>query len=129
MHDPSISYSDILNALIGPAAATHDALDVQVWTGGPDGSVGMSLAGVLDLATVPQLSRTLATLTPSGTPVLTLDLDGVTHLGACGLGMLVAIRRRMTSRGDQLKLTYSHGGRSHRALSMTHLDRVFPPAA
>lgn len=129
MHDPSISYSDILSALIGPVAPEDDILDVVVWRGSADGSVGMSLAGVLDLATVPHLSHTLATLTPSGTRVLTLDLNGVTHLGACGLGMLVAIRKRMTSRGDRLQLTYAAGGQSHRALSMTHLDRVFPPAA
>lgn len=129
MHDPSISYSDLLAVIVGPADAEPRPLDVHVWRGATDGSVGMTIHGVMDVATVPDLSRALAAMTPRGTPLLTLDLNGVTHLGACGLGMLVAIRKRMTSRGDVLRLAYAPGGYSHRALSMTHLDSVFPPAA
>ena len=129
MHDPSLSYSDLLAVIVGPADAHPRPLDVQVWRGSTDGSVGMSVHGVMDVATVPDLSRALAAMTPRGTPLLIVDLDGVTHLGACGLGMLVAIRRRMTSRGDRMRLSYAPGGHSHRALALTHLDTVFPPAA
>lgn len=128
-HDPSISYADILSAILSPSDPPSRDLDVTVWRGEPDGSVGLSLAGVMDLATVPSLSRTVSAMTPTGIPMLTLDLDGVTHLDACGLGLIVAIRKRMVGRGDQLRLTYARGGQSHRAMRMTHLDEVFPPAA
>lgn len=129
MHDPSVSYADILAAILQPHESPSDDLDVTVWRGAPDGSVGLTLSGVMDLSTVPGLSRTVSAMTPRGTPLLTLDLNQVTHLGACGLGLLVALRKRMVGRGDELRLTYASGGQSHRAMRMGHLDAVFPPAA
>lgn len=132
MQDPSISYTDILSALLGSTDSSDradDRLDVQVWRGETDGSVGMTLTGIVDVATVPGLARTLATATPAGTQLITLDINGLTHLGACGLGVLVALRRRMLTRGDDLEVAYSAGGLSHRTMSMTNLDRVFPPLA
>lgn len=125
---PGTLDAEVFHAVLADPAAVLPDLGLDVWPEMGDESAGLSINGVMDAVTVPSLSRTIVRMTPNGTHTLVLDIDGVTHLGACALGLLVAVRRRMLRRGDVLELRYAVGGASHRALSLTNLDRVFPPA-
>ena len=65
----------------------------------------VSLAGELDLATVPTLRETaLAELDTPGCTTLVLDLDGLTFLDSTGLGCWIELRNRAEDDGKTLEL-------------------------
>jgi anti-sigma B factor antagonist len=85
----------------------------------------LSLAGEVDLATVPRLRDRLvrAAAEHPATTVL-VDLDGVTLIDSAGLGILVGGLRRMRATGGGLALVCS-SPRLTEVLTAVGLDRVF----
>lgn len=64
----------------------------------------VSVAGELDLHTLPQLESALAGLDGRETPTLIVDLTDVTFLDSTALGSLVVEARRRAARGHALLL-------------------------
>jgi anti-sigma B factor antagonist len=90
------------------------------------GHVLVTVAGEVDLATVPQLRERLAAPAASGRPLI-VDLDGVTFIDAAGLGVLASAARRAAARGASLHaLCARHQVR--RLFAITGLDRQIPLA-
>ena len=85
----------------------------------------LSLAGELDLTTVPQARDALlrvAVMHPGQTVVV--DLDGLSFLDSMGLGVLVGGLRRVRANGGDLVLVCS-SPRLLDVLALIRLDRVF----
>jgi anti-sigma B factor antagonist len=85
----------------------------------------VSVAGEVDLATVPRLRDALvvAAIDHPGQRVA-VDLDGVTMLDSTGLGVLVGALRRITAAGGDLVIVCSTP-RLLELLAQCRLDRVF----
>jgi anti-anti-sigma factor len=98
-------------ALPGTPPATHE--------------VTLELTGTLDRrsaeSTRPVLFAAIADTT-SGTDVI-VDLARVTHVDACGLGLLLAAHRRAAAGGSRLVLRSPGPGLVH-AVAVTKLSRV-----
>jgi anti-sigma B factor antagonist len=89
------------------------------------GVVGLSVAGELDLATVPRMRDALVQLAadhPATTVVV--DLDGVAFIDSAGLGALVGGLRRIGATGGDLALVCTTP-RVLDVLVQCRLDRVF----
>ena len=70
----------------------------------PDGTLVLSLAGELELATAPRLQEAVtAALTPAGLPLL-LDLTSLTYIDSAGLGALLQAKRTALRQGSDLWL-------------------------
>jgi anti-sigma B factor antagonist len=85
----------------------------------------LSLAGELDLTTVPQARDALvraSAMHPGQTVVV--DLDGVSFLDSMGLGVLVGGLRRARAAGGDLVLVCSTP-RLLDVFALIHLDRIF----
>jgi anti-sigma B factor antagonist len=65
------------------------------------GHVLVTVAGEVDIATVPRLRERLAAPAASGRPLI-VDLDRVTFIDAAGLGVLASAARRAAARGASL---------------------------
>jgi anti-anti-sigma factor len=70
-----------------------------------DDTVVVSVAGELDVATVPQLGAYLRATTASHPTHLVLDLSGVTFLASAGVGLLMAAHDGQQGIHGQLHLT------------------------
>ncbi|RJQ70164.1 anti-sigma factor antagonist [Pseudonocardiaceae bacterium YIM PH 21723] len=90
-----------------------------------DHGMVVTVAGEVDLTTVPELHEELLaaeTRAEPGSPVI-LDLRGVTFLGSAGLAVLVQHHRRCADAGRQLRIVADqHVVR--RPLAVTDLDRL-----
>jgi anti-sigma B factor antagonist len=84
----------------------------------------VSAVGELDLAAVPELSQTLATLDGREARRLIVDLTDVTFLDSTALGTLLATARARQASGDELVLVCDDP-RTLRALEITGLRTVF----
>ena len=89
------------------------------------GTPVVSVAGEVDLATVPRLrdALVLAAIDHPGERVA-MDLDGVTMLDSTGLGVLVGALRRITAAGGDLVIVCS-APRLLDLLAQCRLDRIF----
>jgi anti-anti-sigma factor len=84
-----------------------------------DDTVIVSVAGELDMATVPQLRAYLRDKTASRPAHLVLDLSGVTFLAAHGVDLLLAARDGHTGIHGELHLTGVAANRAvHRVLEL-----------
>jgi anti-sigma B factor antagonist len=81
------------------------------------------VAGELDIATTPELSRMLDRLRAHGHPVV-LDLAAVTFMDSTGLGVLIGALRRINERGGRMALVCADGP-VLRVLELTRLTEVF----
>jgi anti-sigma B factor antagonist len=90
------------------------------------GHVLVTVAGEIDIATVPQLQERLAAAAASGRPLI-VDLDRVTFIDASGLGVLASAARRAAAHGASLQAV---SARHHlqRLFTITGLDRHIPLA-
>lgn len=71
-----------------------------------------------------RLRTVVAQLVEAGYAEIAVNLEGVTHLDACGLGELVAALRAARAHGGRLALV-APPPRVQRLLSITRLDTVF----
>jgi anti-sigma B factor antagonist len=66
-------------------------------------------AGEIDLATAPTLERALVKAGAAGTPVVVVDLHGVTFIDASGIRALLHGQRRLRALGGDLIVTSADG--------------------
>ena len=90
------------------------------------GHVLVTVAGEVDIATVPQLRERLAAPAASGRPLI-VDLDPVTFIDAAGLGVLASAARRAAARGAGLHAVCARH-QVQRLFTITGLDRQIPLA-
>jgi anti-sigma B factor antagonist len=99
----------------------------------PSGAVRIALRGELDLNHAYSFDEELRLVEVGRPPCIILDLRELTFMDSCGLGRLLAARRRARRAGRRLVLV--RGTRTIQSLlSMTGLEEVFeivgdvPPA-
>src|SRR3954451_23506660 len=100
-------------------------MDLTLSTTDHDGIAVLSVAGEIDLATVPKLRDQLIELTADhpGQAVV-VDLGGVSFLDSTGLGVLVGGQRRARGHDGELHLVVS-SSRLVDIFVLTRLDAVF----
>jgi anti-anti-sigma factor len=69
-----------------------------------DGDVLVVVAGELDMATAPELGRTLDPLLDNGSAEIVLDFSRLTFLDSSGIAVLIDAQQRLTQRGRQLSI-------------------------
>ena len=95
------------------------ALDVsnrQDWT-------VLAVTGELELATAPQLRQRVVGLVSAGDIRLILELSGVDFIDSVGLGVLVAVLKRVRGRGGEVVVAGA-GPRVGDLLRVTRLDEI-----
>jgi anti-sigma B factor antagonist len=90
------------------------------------GHVLVTVAGEVDIATVPQLQKRLAAPASSGQPLI-VDLDPVTFIDATGLGVLAGAAGRAAQRGGSLHAVCARH-QVRRLFAIIGLDRQIPLA-
>jgi membrane protein len=104
-------------------SAPDQSITVQVRQA--PGYTAVTVAGEVDIATVPELRDRLATLTSRRAVVI--DLNHVTFIDAAGLGALAAAAGRALGCGGSLRVVCSQR-HVRRLLAITGLDRQIPVA-
>jgi len=98
-----------------------------VVTGAPGGVDVITVAGDLDLATVPrartELVRVLAAL--DDPPLVVLDLCGVDLVDSLGLALVLEVVRRCAQRGGSVAVARAEPG-VRREFDLTGLSRILP---
>jgi anti-anti-sigma factor len=106
------------NAPLPPGDQFGATVDVE--QRGP--AVVLRVAGELDLATTPVLSRACATALRSAPPVLVIDLSGVTFLASVGMSVIVATH---DAGGEHTSVRVVSGSRqTMRPIQVTGLDSL-----
>jgi anti-sigma B factor antagonist len=90
-------------------------------------STAVVLDGEIDIATAPAIRRLLMAAISGGDAHLTIDMSGVTFLGAAGIGVLVAAANRAREAGGSLSLL-APSPQVRRLLDVLHLDGILPAA-
>ena len=90
------------------------------------GHVLITVAGEVDIATVPQLQERLAASAASGRPLI-VDLDLVTFIDAAGLGVLASAASQAAAHGASLHAVCARY-QVRRLFTITGLDRQIPLA-
>jgi anti-sigma B factor antagonist len=88
------------------AGVNRNAVIIDVQSIAGDGTVGIGLAGELDLATADQLRDALERAAEGGDTVR-VDARRVTLLDSTSLGVLLFFARRLRDRGGWLELLYA----------------------
>jgi anti-anti-sigma factor len=84
----------------------------------------VSVRGVLDLFTAPELRAVLSAAGPCHAPDLVLDLSGLSFLDSIGIGTIVAGRRLSAARGGTMVVVALPGTAPHRILHLLALHQV-----
>ena len=90
------------------------------------GHVLVTVAGEVDIATVPPLQEQLAALAARGRPLI-VDLDRVTFIDASGLGVLARVASQARAQGASLHAVCARH-LVRRLFAITGLDRQIPLA-
>jgi anti-sigma B factor antagonist len=108
-------------------APTSMLLDLHVTTAGRYTVV--DVAGVIDVASAPELRDCLNQTINAGSRQLVVDLRQVSFMDSEGLGVLVGAHRRLLGHQHHdrsIHLVCAANGLVARILRLTGLDRVFP---
>ena len=76
--------------------------DLQLESHETDDGASVTVRGEVDMATAPQLRDTLMALVDAGATRVALDCRGLDFLDSSGIGVLIAVRKRL---GDDGSLT------------------------
>ena len=76
--------------------------DLQLESRETDDGASVIVRGEVDMATAPQLRDTLLELVDAGATSIALDCRGLDFLDSSGIGVLIAVRKRL---GDDGSLT------------------------
>jgi stage II sporulation protein AA (anti-sigma F factor antagonist) len=104
-------------------------IDINIGVGiriagvGSDATVAR-VCGEIDLLTAPILRAALDEQFDSSPPVLVIDLNGVTFLGACGVEVLIEASERAARAATALRLVYRTRAVA-RPLEVLDLDGLF----
>jgi anti-sigma B factor antagonist len=90
-------------------------------------SATVVLDGEIDIATAPAIRRLLLAAISGGDVHLTVDVSGVTFIGAAGIGVLVAAANRAREAGGGLSLL-APSPQVRWLLDVLHLDAILPVA-
>src|SRR6185437_7671989 len=112
-------------AVRGRRRAMGDELSVTVRR--ERGAVIAELAGDIDMSTVAGLRERLFGLADSGQPLI-VDLNRITFIDSAGLGVLVAVARRVDGHGASLHAVCSRP-QTRKLLWLTGVDRRIPLSA
>jgi anti-anti-sigma factor len=90
-----------------PSASSQPPLEVDVSAAafGPT----VTIAGELDLATVPRVRAALASPEVLGADAVVVDLSGVTFMDSSGLGAFITFERDLRARGGRLAIACPEG--------------------
>ncbi len=88
-------------------------------------AIRVTILGELDLATAPELERTLGEIEASTAATIILDLDQVEFLDSTGLGVLVGGLKRVRAHEGSLRLVCTQE-RILKIFRITGLTKVFP---
>jgi anti-anti-sigma factor len=86
----------------------------------------LTLAGELDLSTVPELMRRLESRLAQDTTQLTLDLGDLTFMDSSGLRLLIELDRRSRREAWKLTLIPSKHESTQMVLRLTGADAALP---
>lgn len=100
-------------------------MDLDIVTTTVNGSLVVTVAGEVDLATAPQLSTRLQELISPDHPVLILRLNQVSFLDSVGISVLVDAHNRARRTGTELRLAAPHPIVA-KVLQLTAVDTVIP---
>ena len=89
-----------------------------------DGWTILHIVGEIDMASAPQVRQHAVALVADGHDHLVIDLSGVDFCDSTGLGVLVAIVKRVRVAGGDFRLV-SNDERFLALLEITRLNRVF----
>ncbi|MFL5886287.1 MAG: STAS domain-containing protein [Thermoleophilaceae bacterium] len=101
---------------------------VTVTTENQDGVVVAHVAGEIDLASAPRLSRELTAAIPNDATGVVIDLSGTTYLDSSGVSLVFELAERMQARQQQLRLALPDGAPLRRVLRVVNLESVVPIA-
>jgi anti-sigma B factor antagonist len=107
----------------GTCSSETASLDISVQPGPV-----VTISGEIDIASGPQLRDQLLSIMRRQGARLTLDLTGVTFIDCAGIGVLMAVRRRVQLEGGSLRVLRA-SPRVRRVLALTRLDSVLMPTA
>jgi anti-anti-sigma factor len=98
--------------------------DLRVAVKDADGTVLVTLAGAVDLATVPQLESELVAAIGNQTSGLTLDLSDVDYLDSAGLRVLFRLTTRMAELRIPMEVVAPLGTISRRVIDLSGYSEV-----
>jgi len=104
-------------------AADGQLLTVRVESAGPDASV-VSLAGELDLSTIPRIESQLFEQLRSH-PGVVVDLTGLSFIDSSGIGLLIKAFRAVDG-GGKLHTVIAQGSQVDRVFRLAGIDRALP---
>jgi anti-sigma B factor antagonist len=84
----------------------------------------LHVVGEIDMATAPRVRQHAIALVADGNLHLVIDLSGVDFCDSTGLGVLVAVVKRVRTAGGDLRLV-TNDERLTALLELTRLDQVF----
>jgi anti-sigma B factor antagonist len=115
----------MLGAGIRKSTVTWLIVDLVIHVGDADGLVVVTIAGALDLATMPRLrDRLVRVISERPGATLVLDLDGLSAIDDAGLGALVGALRRARVHGGDVVLVCTSADLLE-LFALTRLDRAF----
>ena len=109
----------------GRAARREDAIELQLETRAEGTWTILDVGGEVDLSTAPALREQLESLIAGGARDLVVNLEQVGFMDSSGLGVLVAVQKRLAEAGGRMALVCREGP-TLKVLAITGLDRVFP---
>ncbi len=84
----------------------------------------VELEGEVDLSTSPQFKEIVYRLIDAGRRDIVVDLDGLDFMDSTGLGVLVAVLKKMSLEGGRIRLVCSKRS-ILKVFNITGLDKVF----
>jgi anti-sigma B factor antagonist len=84
----------------------------------------LAARGEIDVASAPELERSLSDLIVEGAEILVVDTSEVSFIDSTGLGVLIGAEKQMRKGGRQLRLVVTQP-QIIKLLALTGLDEVF----
>jgi anti-sigma B factor antagonist len=99
--------------------------ELRITTSKEDLSDVLSLIGEIDMASAPELQRACMAAVDDGAKKVILDTSGVTFIDSTGLGVIIALQKRLRAEGGEASIR-NPSSVLRRLIQVTNLDRVVP---
>lgn len=80
--------------------------------------------GEIDAANAPEFAGELRAMVSNASFAIVADIAGVTYFDSAGLNALAVLHNELNARQQSLHVVAPAGGRAHRLITITNLDRV-----